>query len=75
MKVAEDILKVIKEIIKNDDIYLDQNIKEVGFDSLTFVKFVVQIEELYDIEFDDDMLMMDKFLTIASIVEYVDGKI
>jgi len=75
MKVEEEILKIAKDITKNDDIYLDQNMKDVGFDSLTFIKFVVQIEEICNIEFDDDMLMMDKFSTIASIVDYVNEKI
>lgn len=71
----EEIIKVIKEITKNDEITLNQNVKDVGFDSITFVKIAVKIEEVYDIEFDDDMLIPDKFSTITSIVEYVVEKI
>lgn len=75
MKVVEDILKVIKEIIENDDINLNQSLKEIGCNSITFVKLVVQIEEIYNIEFDDDVLMVDKFSSVDSLVKYIVQKI
>lgn len=50
----------------------DSNFSEV--DSITFIKIVVALETEFNFEFDDEMLLITKFPTVKSIVEYIELK-
>lgn len=39
------------------------------------IKVVVALESEFDFEFDDEMLLITKFPTVKSMVEYVESKI
>lgn len=63
---------------------LDSKIKDVtlktafggaAVDSITFINIVVALESEFDFEFDDDMLLLTKFDTIKSMLEYVEIKV
>ncbi len=58
---------------KVTDISLEMDFKSIGLDSITFIKIVVKLEGEFDFEFDDDMLLITKFPTVKSIVEYVES--
>jgi len=47
----------------------------IGFDSITFIKTIVALENEFDFEFDDDKLLFTEFPTIKSMVEYVESKV
>lgn len=64
--VAKVLIKEIYEI--NSEITLD----ELGLNSITFVKIVVELEDQFDIEFDDDRLVMSKFKSLKEISEYIE---
>ena len=73
--------KVI-EIVKNnsdefyiDSISIDSNLIDISIDSIGFIKIIVTLEEYFDIEFDDDMLLFNAFPNVLSIAEYVESKI
>lgn len=68
---------ILDEIDKADidEISLNQELKDIGIDSLTFVKAIVALECKYDFEFDDEMLMVSKFPTLGALVEYICSKI
>ena len=51
------------------------NFIDVGLDSITFIKIVVALEGEFGFEFDDDMLLITKFPTVQSMVEYVESKV
>jgi acyl-CoA synthetase (AMP-forming)/AMP-acid ligase II/acyl carrier protein len=70
-KAFEVIVSVLKEKIF-DIIPIDLNI--IDIDSITFIKAVVALEGEFDFEFDDEMLLISKFPTIKSIVDYVESK-
>lgn len=46
----------------------------IGIDSITFVQIIVALENEFDFEFDEEMLFIEKFPTIKSLVEYVELK-
>lgn len=48
---------------------------DIQFNSIAFISLVVAIEGEYDIEFDDEMLLVSKFNTISDIGKYVLEKI
>ena len=78
LSFQDEILSVIKSNIDQDifgDITMDLDILNSGIDSITFVTITVALETAFDIEFDDEMLLLTAFPTVKSIVEYVESKI
>lgn len=73
MKTENDLLKVFEE----NGIFIDDKnvlLQEYIPDSLTFVSIVISIEEEFDIELPDDLLLIDHLGTFNSLWEriYVD---
>lgn len=56
-------------------ISIETDLTGVGIDSITFIKIVVSLEEVFDFEFDDEMLLFTAFPTLNSMIEYVKSKI
>lgn len=72
-----NVISIIKETISIDegvDISSNTEISSLGINSLNFLKIIVEIEEAYDIEFDDNELNFDYFNTIESVVKLIDSK-
>jgi acyl-coenzyme A synthetase/AMP-(fatty) acid ligase/acyl carrier protein len=53
---------------------IDMELSSIGLDSITFIKTIVALESEFDFEFDDEMLLITKFSTIKSMIEYVESK-
>ncbi len=67
---------ILKQIIdcfdmKNDIITADTVLESLGLDSLKYVSCLVNIEDLFDIEFEDEMLLSNYFETVGDIEEFV----
>lgn len=79
MSLQDSLCNIIKEVLENE--HIDNNkIKEgqlisLGFNSISFIKMVVKIETEFDIEYDDDMLLIDKLNTLEDLSKYVQLKI
>ena len=77
MITVEEIKENVKSIVyKYGDIFkhpqkisCDDVIFESGFDSITCIRIIVEIEEEFGIEFEDDMLSLKE--SINDISEYV----
>ena len=50
-------------------------LSDFGMNSIYFVLFVIQIEEGFEIEFEDEYLDRDPFSTFGDIVNYIYQKI
>lgn len=80
-KELSDIQKRIFEVItenldsKIDVVTLDTAFAGIGIDSITFIKIVIALEGEFDFEFDDEMLLITKYPTVKSMIEYVQSKI
>lgn len=74
IKKAFDII-VFNLNSKIGDVTLETGFTEVDIDSITFIKIVVALEREFNIEFDDDMLLITEFPTIISMIKYVESKI
>lgn len=72
----ERILKIISE---NSDGYEEINpqsdFTDLGLDSITFIKIIVDLECEFDFEFDDEMLLFTAFPDVYSMVCYVKSKV
>ena len=70
--MREKILKYICERVGEQSAELDGDSKlEDIVDSITFVNIVVDIEDEFDFEFEDDMLIVSKFETVNDFINYV----
>ena len=66
INVFEDILELEPGTIKLEDTFEDREI-----DSILFIRLVVQCETEFDIQFEDEMLLITKFPIVGTFVEYV----
>ena len=52
----------------------DSNLNDIGVDSIGFIDMVVEIEERFDFEFDDDKLNHKCFQTVSELISYIEQK-
>ncbi|GLB25314.1 hypothetical protein LXJ15735_15550 [Lacrimispora xylanolytica] len=66
----EKVLSIISKFVDMDDNF-DFNLIE----SIMFVKMILELEEIFHIEFEDEMLSAFKFSTVDSFIDYVISKL
>lgn len=75
MKYQDEITKIIENTINFtepiENIEVDTNLQNIGMDSITFVRVVVEIENLLEIEFPDESLIITQAGTIKDLCEIV----
>lgn len=65
------VINALSEILTyKSDINLDDNIVDLGINSVHFIKLVVELEEAYNFEFA--ILDYKKFITVRDISRYVE---
>lgn len=75
--INETLLILVKELIENvtEPITMDENLENIGFNSLIFVKLVVTIEDTFQFTFDDEMLDYKRYETLQDILDYIQARI
>ena len=73
-RALEVIVATLSKIV-SDNVSLDMDFNSIGLDSITFIKTIVELECEFDFEFEDEMLLITKFPTVKSMVEYVESKV
>lgn len=58
--------------LHTDELDFTASLMDFGFNSKSYIKLVVMLEDSYDIEFDDEELIYSNFISIAKIAELVD---
>jgi len=75
MKYQNEITKIIQDTIQLtvpiESLELDTRLENVGLDSITFIRIVVQIEDQFDMEFPEDRLLLTQAGTIKDLCEIV----
>ncbi|HEQ9906765.1 TPA: acyl carrier protein [Streptococcus pyogenes] len=71
--IEKYIKKQIYEIssIKISDHDYNKNLQDMGLDSMQFISLIVSLEEKYNFEFEDDMLVFSKMSSVNSIVKNI----
>ena len=68
----EELINIIKEAVKdNQDITKETVLADLGIDSITFISLIIEIEDRYDIEFDDEKMMIEQYKTIGDLIIYI----
>ena len=64
-------------IIKSSEGKIDENtninsdLVSLGFDSISFVKLIVKLEEQFGFEFETERLLIHAFTSVMSMIEYI----
>ena len=79
IKIRQNISRILNDTVKSNSINTDINdgIEFSGFseNSITFVMLILNIEDEYEIEFDDDDLDINKYHSLDDLAEYVYVKV
>ena len=71
---VERIVAIIASIIEEIDlnsINYDIDLKEIGMDSISFIRLIVILEDEFEIEIPDDYLLFENMSTINKIVNNI----
>ena len=68
-KIREIVLSVID--IPGSVITIDDDLQNIGMNSILFIQIVVEIENRFDIEFPDEKLLITEANTIKKLCEIV----
>jgi len=72
-KIAKIIFDILDKRVSIDKIK-DSNFLEL-LDSISFVELIVRLEEEFEIQIDDEFLLMDKLSNLEAVVAMVKPKI
>ncbi len=62
LKDHSEEVKEVRLLTIDDD---EENIQELGIDSLAYIRLIVMLEGYFDIEFDDDDIVPHKLMTVV----------
>ena len=68
-KIAEIVIERLSKASKNKEITLDSNLKELGLDSLDVVDLLMEMEEQFEIEFENEEMLSLKL--VADVVDTI----
>ena len=69
---TDKIFEIVNSILKNSEITknnLDENIYELGMDSIAFIHIIVALEEEFECEIPDDKLLINEMDTVKKIID------
>ncbi len=72
MDLTNEVLAKFTKIAKNKEVTLESNIKDLGLDSLDIVDLLMDMEEKYGIEFENEE--MSSLVTVRDVVKAVESK-
>ena len=72
MNIKEQVLEGLKKVVNGKEVSLDSNLKELGLDSLDVVDMLMDLEEKFGIEFENDEMMA--FNVVSDIVTAIEKK-
>jgi acyl carrier protein len=79
MQVKEKILEFIEQLSEVENVkkkVMDEGSIEAAYlNSVSFIKLIVMIEEEYDIEFADEILVSGNDISLKDLCTYIENKI
>lgn len=72
MNIQEQVLEGLKKVVNGKEVSLESNLKELGLDSLDVVDMLMDLEEKFGIEFENDEMM--SFTIVNDIVVAIENK-
>lgn len=73
--IEETILQMVKNKLETDEkISAESNLYDIGLDSLLYVELLVEIEDRYGIEFEEDKISYKALSSVRDIGDYIKQK-
>ena len=72
MNIQEQVLEGLKKVVNGKEVTLESNLKELGLDSLDVVDMLMDLEEKFGIEFENEEMMA--FQVVNYIVKAIEKK-
>lgn len=71
--IMSKMVQVISKILNKQasDINMDMSIAAMGISSIKFVQIIVELEDQFDIEFDDEKIISTEFEKVKDLYEYL----
>jgi acyl carrier protein len=76
--IAEKILKIInKKLMENGNFpaKAEDSLNQLGVNSILFINIIVDIENVFGFEFENDVLVQTAFPKIQTMIDYVEAKL
>ena len=73
MNLVNEVLASFVKIAKGKEVTLESNVKELGLDSLDIVDLLMDMEEKYNIEFENEE--MTELATVNDVVKAIESKL
>ena len=78
MNTKEQVIDVIVRLLEDESarerLHEDDNMPQFIDDSVNFIKLIVELERVFDIEFEDYALDYKKFTSLTKLCDYVDTR-
>lgn len=65
------LLNMIKEATGENSVDISETVERAGFDSLSYVRFLVEVECIWDVELGDDLLVPDENETVETLIKKI----
>lgn len=76
MNISKDLQEIFEHnLTMTVGFSLDMPLSEYIKSSIDFIKVIVDVESKYSIEFSEDDLHLDKFVTIQDFIDGIEAKI
>ena len=72
MNIQDQVLEGLIKVVNGKEVSLESNLKELGLDSLDVVDMLMDLEEKFGIEFENDEMMA--FTVVKDIVSAIENK-
>ena len=69
--IQNELCKILENLLEIDSVSTDKTLEELKVNSIIFIRLVVECEQRFHIEFEDEMLLMSEFPNLKSFIEYV----
>lgn len=70
-KVKAFILEILNKEMFPSDVNWKEDLTILGFDSISAIRFIVLLEDNFNIEFEDDFLMPENIFNFNNIMNYL----
>lgn len=68
----DTIIKLIKnKVLLDENVNLNTKLTDLSLDSLSFIELLLEIEEMYKIEFADSSLYIDNYKTVNDLINKI----
>ena len=76
LDVEKKILGIFESILEAEQgsVTLSQTFDELRIDSILFIRLVVQCETEFNVQFEDEMLLVTKFPDVDTFAKYIIGR-